>query len=59
MPVQGRHKVEIGSSLARALKARKLNGEAPPPNKRSHLPDKDFYSFRCMSPLYLSGTVLK
>lgn len=46
MPAHGRHRVEVGSSLARALKTRKLNGEAPPPaNKR--LPDKDFYSFRC------------
>ncbi|KAJ2932494.1 hypothetical protein H1R20_g4621, partial [Candolleomyces eurysporus] len=52
MPAAGRHRVEIGSSLARALKSRKLlnnNGgaEAPPvANKRSHLPDKDFYTFR-------------
>lgn len=41
-PAPGRHKVAIGSSLARALKARK--GPAPP--KRSNLPDRDFYSFR-------------
>ena len=39
----GRHRVSVGSSLARALKARK--GAAP--SKRSNLPDRDFYSFRC------------
>lgn len=38
----GRHKVNIGPSLARALKARK--GVAP--SKRSNLPDRDLYSFR-------------
>jgi hypothetical protein len=42
MPTTGRHSVAIGTSLRRALKARK--GVAPP--KRSNLPDKDFYSFR-------------
>ncbi|KAG9317124.1 hypothetical protein JVU11DRAFT_1315 [Chiua virens] len=42
MPVTGRHKVDIGSSLARTLKARK--GIVPP--KRGNLPDRDFYSFR-------------
>ncbi|KAG2119165.1 RNA polymerase II transcription elongation factor-domain-containing protein [Suillus discolor] len=42
MPTTGRHTVAIGTSLRRALKARK--GVAPP--KRSNLPDKDFYSFR-------------
>lgn len=42
MPTTGRHAVAIGTSLRRALKARK--GVAPP--KRSNLPDKDFYSFR-------------
>ncbi|KAH7888098.1 RNA polymerase II transcription elongation factor-domain-containing protein [Phlebopus sp. FC_14] len=42
MPVTGRHKVDIGSSLGRALKARK--GVAA--SKRSNLPDRDFYSFR-------------
>lgn len=41
-PAPGRHKVAVGSSLGRALKARK--GVAPP--KRSNLPDRDFYSFR-------------
>ncbi|KAG6331711.1 hypothetical protein ID866_7379 [Astraeus odoratus] len=42
MPTTGRHKVTIGTSLGRALKARR--GAAPP--KRSALPDRDFYSFR-------------
>ncbi|KAJ8587640.1 hypothetical protein M405DRAFT_934601 [Rhizopogon salebrosus TDB-379] len=42
MPTTGKHPVAIGTSLRRALKARK--GAAPP--KRSNLPDKDFYSFR-------------
>ncbi|KAI6033884.1 RNA polymerase II transcription elongation factor-domain-containing protein [Pisolithus microcarpus] len=41
-PAPGRHKVAVGTSLGRALKARK--GVAPP--KRSNLPDRDFYSFR-------------
>ena len=45
MPVAGRHKVDIGPSLGRALKARK--GITPP--KRGNLPDRDFYSFRCTS----------
>ncbi|KAJ7477213.1 RNA polymerase II transcription elongation factor-domain-containing protein [Mycena galericulata] len=40
----GRHEVQIGPSLNRALKARK--GGAPPPAKRSGPPEKDFYSFR-------------
>jgi len=42
MPPLGRHTVNIGSSLGRALKARK-GGPAPAKNK---LPEKDFYSFR-------------
>ena len=46
MPVTGRHKVDIGTSLGRALKARK--GIAPP-KRASNLPDRDFYSFRCAS----------
>ncbi|KAJ3524694.1 hypothetical protein NMY22_g10883 [Coprinellus aureogranulatus] len=49
MPAKGRHRVEIGSSLARCLKKNKLNnGEASTTttSKRAHLPDKDFYSFR-------------
>ncbi|KAL4259152.1 EAF family protein [Pleurotus pulmonarius] len=43
MPTTGRHRVDIGSSLGRALKARK-GGAAPA--KRSNLPSRDFYSFR-------------
>ncbi|KAF9246866.1 RNA polymerase II transcription elongation factor-domain-containing protein [Melanogaster broomeanus] len=43
MPVAGRHRVDIGTSLGRALKARK--GIAPP-KRASNLPDRDFYSFR-------------
>jgi hypothetical protein len=43
MPASGRHSVDIGSSLGRALKARK----GAPPAKRANLPDRDFYSFRC------------
>ncbi|KAF8121336.1 RNA polymerase II transcription elongation factor-domain-containing protein, partial [Boletus edulis] len=43
MPVTGRHKVDIGPSLGRALKARK--GIAPP-KRASNLPDREFYSFR-------------
>ncbi|KAF9500183.1 hypothetical protein BDN71DRAFT_1586122 [Pleurotus eryngii] len=43
MPTTGRHRVDIGSSLGRALKARK-GGAAP--TKRSNLPSRDFYSFR-------------
>lgn len=45
MPATGLHTVSLGSSLSRALKARK--GGVPP--KRSNLPDRDFYSFRCES----------
>ncbi|KAF5346926.1 hypothetical protein D9758_010139 [Tetrapyrgos nigripes] len=41
-PLPGRHKVNIGSSLSRALKARK--GSAP--TKRNNLPDRDFHSVR-------------
>ncbi|KAF9224360.1 hypothetical protein BS17DRAFT_779679 [Gyrodon lividus] len=43
MPVTGRYKVDIGTSLGRALKARK--GIAPP-KRASNFPDRDFYSFR-------------
>jgi hypothetical protein len=43
MPTSGRHAVNIGTSLARALKAKK----GAPVAKRSTLPDRDFYSFRC------------
>ncbi|KAF7982286.1 hypothetical protein HWV62_28946 [Athelia sp. TMB] len=42
MPSTGRHPVAIGSSLGRALKARK----GAPAAKRATLPDKDYYSFR-------------
>ncbi|KAK7471216.1 hypothetical protein VKT23_002625 [Stygiomarasmius scandens] len=42
-PLPGRHKVNVGSSLNRALRARK--GSAPPP-KRNNLPERDFYSVR-------------
>ncbi|KAG1739850.1 RNA polymerase II transcription elongation factor-domain-containing protein [Suillus paluster] len=42
MPTTGRHQVTMGTSLRRALRARK--GVAQP--KRSNIPDKDFYSFR-------------
>lgn len=45
----GRHKVQVGTSLGKALKARK--GAVPP--KRSNLPERQFYSFRCMSSLLL------
>ncbi|KIK07655.1 hypothetical protein K443DRAFT_673233 [Laccaria amethystina LaAM-08-1] len=43
---EGRHPVNVGSSLGRALKARKLKGSEPATAKRSNLPDRDFYSFR-------------
>ncbi|KAF9268360.1 hypothetical protein L218DRAFT_995086 [Marasmius fiardii PR-910] len=42
-PAPGRHQINIGSSLGRALKARKGN---PPPQKRSNLPERDFYALR-------------
>lgn len=45
MPLTGRHPVALGSSLTRALKARK----GAPAAKRAALFDKDFYSFRCSS----------
>ncbi|KAJ7163808.1 RNA polymerase II transcription elongation factor-domain-containing protein [Mycena crocata] len=40
----GRHEVQIGPSLNKALKARK--GGPPPQVKRTGPPEKDFYSFR-------------
>ncbi|TFY57816.1 hypothetical protein EVJ58_g6796 [Rhodofomes roseus] len=43
MPPPGRHSVQIGQSLGRALKARR--GE-PAHQKSSKIPDKEFYSFR-------------
>ncbi|KAI9449642.1 hypothetical protein BJY52DRAFT_228921 [Lactarius psammicola] len=42
MPAQGRHNVGIGSSLAKALKARK----GQPPQRNKNLPERDFYSLR-------------
>ncbi|KAN0140247.1 RNA polymerase II transcription elongation factor domain containing protein [Lactarius tabidus] len=42
MPAQGRHNVRIGSSLAKALKARK----GQPPQRNKNLPERDFYSLR-------------
>ena len=49
-PASGRHAVNIGPSLAKALKARKLKASpgAPATTKKSNLPERDFYSFRCM-----------
>jgi len=44
MPPPGRHSVQIGQSLTRALKVRR--GE-PAHQKSSKIPDKEFYSFRC------------
>ncbi|XP_006459737.1 hypothetical protein AGABI2DRAFT_191595 [Agaricus bisporus var. bisporus H97] len=46
MPAQGKFQVNIGSSLNRALKARKQGGTPPATNPRRNLPDRDFYSFR-------------
>ncbi|KAF8845585.1 hypothetical protein BDN67DRAFT_918894 [Paxillus ammoniavirescens] len=43
LPVTGRYQVDIGTSLGRALKARK--GIAPP-KRANNFPDRDFYSFR-------------
>ncbi|KAH9963941.1 hypothetical protein BJV74DRAFT_870688 [Russula compacta] len=43
MPAAGRHNVSIGSSLSKALKARK----GQPPTQRSKaLPERDFYALR-------------
>ena len=49
-PAPGRHAVNIGPSLGKALKARKLKASpgAMATTKRSNLPERDFYSFRCM-----------
>ncbi|KAJ6627356.1 RNA polymerase II transcription elongation factor-domain-containing protein [Mycena sp. CBHHK59/15] len=44
MPAHGRHEVQIGPSLNKALKSRK--GGPPPQVKRTGPPEKDFYSFR-------------
>ncbi|PPQ84881.1 hypothetical protein CVT25_004624 [Psilocybe cyanescens] len=45
MPGKGRHPVNIGSSLGRAIKNRKNKG-SPAPTKKSPLPERDFYSFK-------------
>ncbi|KAJ3571189.1 hypothetical protein NP233_g3919 [Leucocoprinus birnbaumii] len=45
MPTQGRVPVKVGTSLNRALKARKQGG-TPPAAAPKRLPDRDFYSFR-------------
>lgn len=44
MPAQGPHPVHVGTSLSKALKVRK--GTAAPAKR---LPEREFYSFRCMS----------
>ncbi|KAH9962383.1 hypothetical protein BC827DRAFT_218211 [Russula dissimulans] len=42
MPAPGRHNVNIGKSLAKALRARK----GQPPTQKSKVPDRDFYALR-------------
>ncbi|KAI0288261.1 RNA polymerase II transcription elongation factor-domain-containing protein [Russula brevipes] len=42
MPTAGRHNVSIGSSLSKALKARK----GQPPQRSKALPERDFYALR-------------
>jgi hypothetical protein len=55
----GNHTVNIGPSLGRALKARKLKGSsAPTTTKRSNLPERDFYAFKCMLEFLASGELL-
>ncbi|KAI9507174.1 RNA polymerase II transcription elongation factor-domain-containing protein [Russula earlei] len=44
MPAAGRHNVSIGSSLSKALKARK--GQPPTQRSKVPLPDRDFYALR-------------
>ena len=46
LPMTGRYSVSVGTSLTRSLKARKAGTTAKP----SKLPEKDFFSFRCMYP---------
>ncbi|KAF8628514.1 hypothetical protein AX15_003843 [Amanita polypyramis BW_CC] len=46
MPVHGVQQVNIGTSLRRALKARRNNGEQRVPAPVKRLPDRDFYAFR-------------
>jgi hypothetical protein len=47
MPSHGRHQINIGPSLGRAIKTRKLKGSPAPTTKRSKIPERDFYAFRC------------
>ena len=47
MPSHGRHQINIGPSLGRAIKTRKLKGSPTPTTKRSNLPERDFSAFRC------------
>jgi hypothetical protein len=50
MPAAGRHNVSIGSSLSKALKARK--GQ-PPTQRNKALPERDFYALRCACHIFL------
>ncbi|KAJ3780809.1 hypothetical protein GGU10DRAFT_133187 [Lentinula aff. detonsa] len=45
-PSAGRHQLNIGSSLGRALRARKNNVSGQQPAKRNILPEREFYSVR-------------
>lgn len=46
-PPRGRYHVEVATSVTKALKARKVKGEGPPPpSKPSKIPSRDFHSFR-------------
>ena len=47
MPAQGKFPVSIGSSLSRALRARKQGGTSSTTYPKRNLPSRDFYSFRC------------
>ncbi|KAF5322862.1 hypothetical protein D9619_001245 [Psilocybe cf. subviscida] len=47
MPPAGKYPVNIGSSLGRAIKNRKLkDSPAPTTARRSNLPEREFYSFK-------------
>ncbi|KAJ3509090.1 hypothetical protein NLJ89_g5401 [Agrocybe chaxingu] len=46
MPSKGRHSVNIGPSLGRAIKARKLKDSPAPTTKKISRPERDFYAFR-------------
>ncbi|CAA7269011.1 unnamed protein product [Cyclocybe aegerita] len=46
MPSKGRHSVNIGPSLGRAIKARKLKDSPAPMTKKISRPERDFYAFR-------------